>query len=61
MADKGMTDFLSYNIYLTRWKEKEVKGPGSSAVTSAWRRLFSLFPSARRLTSASTTRRKTTP
>ncbi|CAG00874.1 unnamed protein product [Tetraodon nigroviridis] len=23
MADKGMTDFLSYNIYLTRWKEKE--------------------------------------
>lgn len=24
MADKGMTDFLSYNIYLTRWKENEV-------------------------------------
>lgn len=24
MTEKGMTDFLSYNIYLTRWKEKEV-------------------------------------
>uniref|UniRef100_A0A672F6A2 Cytochrome b-245, beta polypeptide (chronic granulomatous disease) n=1 Tax=Salarias fasciatus TaxID=181472 RepID=A0A672F6A2_SALFA len=23
MAEKGMTDFLSYNIYLTRWKEAE--------------------------------------
>ncbi|XP_023656696.1 cytochrome b-245 heavy chain isoform X1 [Paramormyrops kingsleyae] len=23
MAEKGSTDFLSYNIYLTRWKEKE--------------------------------------
>ncbi|KAI3365864.1 hypothetical protein L3Q82_000843 [Scortum barcoo] len=23
MTEKGMTDFLSYNIYLTRWKEKE--------------------------------------
>lgn len=24
MTEKGMTDFLSYNIYLTRWKETEV-------------------------------------
>lgn len=24
MADKDMADFLSYNIYLTRWKETEV-------------------------------------
>lgn len=24
MAEKSMTDFLSYNIYLTRWKETEV-------------------------------------
>ncbi|XP_022618670.1 cytochrome b-245 heavy chain [Seriola dumerili] len=23
MTEKGMTDFLSYNIYLTRWKENE--------------------------------------
>lgn len=26
MTEKGMTDFLSYNIYLTRWKEAEVRG-----------------------------------
>lgn len=25
MTEKGMTDFLSYNIYLTRWKETEVR------------------------------------
>ena len=24
MTDKDMADFLSYNIYLTRWKETEV-------------------------------------
>lgn len=24
MAEKGMTDFLTYNIHLTRWKETEV-------------------------------------
>lgn len=27
MTERGMTDFLSYNIYLTRWKEAEVRGP----------------------------------
>lgn len=26
MTEKGVTDFLSYNIYLTRWKETEVGG-----------------------------------
>lgn len=25
MAEKGMTDFLTYNIHLTRWKETEVR------------------------------------
>lgn len=25
MAEKEMTDFLSYNIYLTRWKDTEVR------------------------------------
>lgn len=24
MAEKGMADFLSHNIYLTRWKQQEV-------------------------------------
>lgn len=63
MADRGMRDFLSYNIYLTRWKEKEV--PTSALSLTArwrWRRpLKACSPSARRLTSAFTTRQKTTP
>lgn len=25
MAERNVIDFLSYNIYLTRWKETEVK------------------------------------
>lgn len=29
MAEKGMTDFLSYNMYLTRWKANEVARPRS--------------------------------
>lgn len=27
MAERNVIDFLSYNIYLTRWKETEVKHP----------------------------------
>lgn len=63
MADKGMTDFLSYNIYLTRWKEKEV--PRSRH--AEWEcklhpetTVQPCFPSVRRLTSAFTTRQRTT-
>lgn len=26
MTERGMSNFLSYNIYLTRWKEAEVRG-----------------------------------
>lgn len=75
MAEKGMTDFLSYNIYLTRWKETEV-GRGhmtkslvftlyfycSSEVNVEFWRLKSdhvVFVFFRRLTSVFTTRRRT--
>lgn len=45
MADKRMTDFLSYNIYLTRWKEKEVAKSRRSEYNLTWRRLFNpVFP-----------------
>lgn len=59
MADKGMTDFLSYNIYLTRWKEKEVLNSECSQDVKTT--VPQCFPSARQLTSAFTTRQKMTP
>lgn len=59
MADKGMTDFLSYNIYLTRWKEKEVLNSECSQDVKTT--VPPCFPSARQLTSAFTMRQKMTP
>lgn len=61
MTEKGMTDFLSYNIYLTRWKEKEVPEYTSSLETAAVALLRTVEPwysSVRQHTSA---RQKTTP
>lgn len=33
MTEKGVTDFLSYNIYLTRWKETEVGRRNTPQIT----------------------------
>ena len=61
MADKGMTDFLSYNIYLTRWKETEVAKPRRAKYDHQVAATLTLVFPVRRLTSAFTTRQKTTP
>lgn len=38
MAERNVIDFLSYNIYLTRWKETEVKCPAKDQNISNDRR-----------------------
>jgi hypothetical protein len=52
MTEKGMVDFLSYNIYLTRWKETEVSTPHFSAGAQLYiqsdKTLQPAYPTARR-------------
>lgn len=63
MTEKGMTDFLSYNIYLTRWKETEVGRQDGKRVLKNPRSGRSLMFSVlftRPLISVFTTRRRTT-
>lgn len=63
MTEKGMADFLSYNIYLTRWKETEVDLTSSamlSVVHLPTHPHSTCLYFVRRLIFASTMRRRTT-